>query len=463
MTNQHHNDLPVWLYWEGDLPAWIGECQKTIFAHTNNVHLLTNESFNELRDIDLDIKLENLCVAHRADFIRAFLLYKYGGLWIDSDCIVLKPLQPLMDTLNFYEFVGYRERSGEVTNNFMGASFNSSIAKDYYNKVCEVLRVGQTIEWLTLGSKALTSILNESQASWFELNVAEIQPICWSDPGAFFRKSGDEVHERFLNLKSYCYMLSANMVRGFLQENDYPNLLDSDTFFSYLIRVSESNRQMKQEMMNDLSNIAHRKDTDDDRWVIPEVIEQDMYCVKSKLAGLEPEGHSYVIDCGAHIGAFSIMCAKYLKNVDVISFEPNPDSYFYLHQNAGIFGKIEALNKAVSINDGTLNLYSPDQSDWSGRWTSLPNSNEFLSVESVGLFSFIKQLDKEVFILKLDIEGYEELLFEATEEDDFKNIRSIIVETHTDNFNHQKLKDYGYSLLFNPSISAARQFVYFKN
>ena len=215
--------------------------------------------------------------------------------------------------------------------------------------------------------------------------------------------------------------------------------------------------------MTDSFNIAHRKDTDDDRWVIPEVIEQDMYCVKSKLASLEPAEQSYVIDCGAHIGAFSIMCARYLKNVEVISFEPNPDSYFYLSQNANIFGKIKPLNKAVSVVDGTLNLYSPDQNEWSGRWTSLPNSNGFLLVESVGLFSFINQLDKEVFILKLDIEGYEELLFGAIQKDDLRNIRTIIVETHTDNFNHQKLKDYGYSLLFNPSISAARQFVYLRN
>src|SRR5690606_10712192 len=124
-------------------------------------------------------------------------------------------------------------------------------------------------------------------------------------------------------------------------------------------------------------------DTDDDRWIIPEVIQQDMYCVKDRLAELEPAERSYVIDCGAHIGAFSIMCAKYLKNVEIISFEPNPDSYWYLKRNAKEFGNITALNKAVSVADGVLNLYSPDQNDWSGQWTSIPNSNECLSIESV--------------------------------------------------------------------------------
>lgn len=215
--------------------------------------------------------------------------------------------------------------------------------------------------------------------------------------------------------------------------------------------------------MNDVLEIAYRKDTDDDRWVIPEVIDQDMYCVKSLLTNIQPAGPSYIIDCGAHIGAFSIMCAQHLSNIEVISFEPNPDSFMYLSQNADRFGRIQALNKAVSINDGTLNLYAPDQSDWSGRWTTLPNSNEFLTVESVGLFSFINKLDKEVFILKLDVEGYEEALIDELKDGDLKNIQVIIVETHTDNFDHQKLINHGYSLLFNPGISSARQFVYSRN
>ncbi|MGY3051899.1 FkbM family methyltransferase [Pedobacter sp. UYEF25] len=214
--------------------------------------------------------------------------------------------------------------------------------------------------------------------------------------------------------------------------------------------------------MINLDAIAYRKNTDDDQWVIPEVIDQDMYRIRTSLMHLEPAAKSYVIDCGAHIGAFSIMCATYFKRVEIISFEPNPDSYKYLRENARTFGKITALNKAVSITDEKLNLYAPDQNEWSGRWTTLPNQNRFFTVNAVGLFSFIKRLDHNVFILKLDIEGYEEFLFEASSRQDLEKIQTIIVETHTADFNHQKLRDFGYELLFNPDISAARQFVYLR-
>jgi FkbM family methyltransferase len=209
--------------------------------------------------------------------------------------------------------------------------------------------------------------------------------------------------------------------------------------------------------------ISYRKDTDDDRWVIPEVMDQDMYCVKSRLAALEPARSNYVIDCGAHIGAFSMMCAQHLKHSEIISFEPNPDSFKHLDENSKQFGRIRPMNKAVALTNGELNLYAPDQSDWSGRWTTLPNNNAFLTVEAVDLFAFINQLDEEVFILKMDIEGYEEQLMEAAREADIRKVKVFIIETHTDHFNHQKLLDCGYQLLYNPHISAARQFVYVRD
>jgi mannosyltransferase OCH1-like enzyme len=238
-------NLPVWLYWEGDLPEWIAECRKTIFAHAPQVHLLSYQDFNDLREFDRDINIENLYVAHRADFIRAYLLAKFGGLWIDSDCVVLKPLKPIMELLNEYEFLGYRERSGEVTNNFMGASKESKIAAAYYNEVCRILRAGEKIEWLTLGSKALTAVLENSHRPWYELQVDEIQPICWSNPGAFFKERDDLGHELAVNPKSYCYMLSANMLRGYMSDHQNPALQSPDTFFSYLLKLSKEQEQCK--------------------------------------------------------------------------------------------------------------------------------------------------------------------------------------------------------------------------
>ncbi len=451
-------NLPVWLYWEGDMPAWISKCHETVFAHGNNVQLIDPVKFDALRDSDRDIDLSKLCTAHRADFIRAFLLAKFGGLWIDSDCIVMQSLLPLLQAASEHDFTGYKERGGYVSNNFMAAKPGGVIAASYYNTICNILRSNQKIEWLTLGSNALTSTINKSNVAWLELNVEMIQPVCWSDPKAFFTTRSDEEHEKFFNASSYCYMLSANMVGGYANEHPGADLFNKHSFFMFLLKRSNEKNEISQFM-----NIAHRKNTDDDHWVIPEVIHHDMYRIKNTISKREPPYSTYVIDCGAHIGAFSVMCSTYLKNAEVISFEPNPDSFFYLNKNAQSFGDIQPYQKAVDFKDSTLSLYPPDQSDWSGRWSCLPNANEPITVESINLFSFIKNLDKPVFIVKMDLEGYEEMIINNATAEDLSLINTLILETHTDGFDHQKLTDAGFRLLFHPDISSARQFVYAKD
>ncbi|MBD0287505.1 MAG: FkbM family methyltransferase [Flavisolibacter sp.] len=451
-------NLPVWLYWEGDKPDWINACHKTIFNHADDVRLLTPESFDTLRDWDREIDLSHLCIAHRADFIRAFLLARFGGIWIDSDCIVMKSLQPLMDLLNDYDFMAFRQRQGNLSNSFVGAPPGSKTASTYYRIICDILRSGQPIEWLTIGSQALTTAIAGTGARWYEIDVSLVQPFCWSNQEAFFAVRQNSEHGQFFNEQAYCYMLSKNTADGFIKNNPDRNFLEDGTFFTFLL-----NKSADQKLLSCLKTMEFRKNTDDDMWIIPEVIEQDMYKVKNVLAQFEHEEKSYVIDCGAHIGTFSVICSVYLKNVDIISFEPNPDSFLYLYRNSSKFGNIRAFNKAVDVKEGTLQLFPPDDDSWTGRWTSLPNPNPSITVETVNLFSFIRNLDKPVFILKMDLEGYEEYILNEVDADSFASIKILIIETHRDNLDHSRLLASGFHLLFQPHISTHRQFVYLRS
>ncbi len=451
-------NLPVWLYWEGDKPAWISACHQTIFNHADDVRLITPETFDGLRDCDRDIDLSTLCIAHRADFIRTFLIARFGGIWIDSDCIVMKSLQPLMDKLDDYDFIAFRERQGNISNSFIGGPPGSKIARAYYQVVCDILRSGQPIEWLTIGAQALKTAIQKTAARWYEMDVTMIQPVCWSRPDVFFEIREPREHLAHFNDQSFCYMLSKNTLDGFERDNPSKDIFEENSFFKFLLKKSADQR-----LASYLGKMAYRKDTDDDIWIIPEVIEQDMYKIKKVIAELEPTCKSYVIDCGAHIGTFAIMCSLYLKNIDIICFEPNPDSFEYLQKNVARLKNIVALNKAVDTKEGVLHLFAPDDSAWTGRWTVFPNSNSSISVQAVNLLSFIKELDQPVFILKLDLEGYEEFILNEFGEDSLAEVKLLIIETHRDNLDHQRLLTLGFQLLFQPEISMHRQFVYIRS
>jgi hypothetical protein len=102
----------LWLYWEGDMPAYIEMCRETIYKHCsssfNIVHLginNINEWLPELEEKKLDFS--KLKIAQRVDYYRILLLYKYGGLYMDMDIIAMRDPIEIIDKLNKYDFVGF--------------------------------------------------------------------------------------------------------------------------------------------------------------------------------------------------------------------------------------------------------------------------------------------------------------------------------------------------------------------
>lgn len=234
--------LPVWLYWEGPCPQWIEACRQTVFAHATNVRFLTPEDFDVLWETDRDIDLSPLVPAHRADFIRAHLLAKLGGLWIDSDCLVMKPLAPILEALHTFDFVAHRDRQGFFPNGFMAARKGSQVAHGLYARVCQMLRSGQSRGWISLGGEPLTEIIRSTTAPVWKLPYAQVQPICWRNPDLFFIKASDDEHRSRFNENALCYMLSNTEVQKFQRAHHRADLLDESTFFRFVLSRALMNR-----------------------------------------------------------------------------------------------------------------------------------------------------------------------------------------------------------------------------
>jgi len=253
-----HSHLPVWMYWEGDCPEWIKECQKTVFAHYDDVRLLSREDFDRLRDRDREIDLRALHVAHRADYVRAFLLARYGGMWVDSDCLVMKSLRAILDKLVEYDFVAHRERSGYVSNAFIAARSGSQVASALYQRVCDILRSRRPVGWISLGGESLTEILKTTPAPWHQIECERVQPICWSNPGAFFAQKSREQHERDFDPRAICYMISNTEVRKFQSQQPCMNLLAQDTFFNYLLGRALKSAEQEQHPTAEEAHLSAR-------------------------------------------------------------------------------------------------------------------------------------------------------------------------------------------------------------
>jgi hypothetical protein len=156
-----------------------------------HAQLLDAAAFRALWDRDTDIDLAPLRPAHRADFIRAWLLARHGGIWLDLDCVLMRPMDAIEPLTLTHGFVAHRDRQGWFPNGFMAAAPGSVVAAGFYSRVITTLRSGRTPGWIALGGEPLTAELRSRRPDegWYELPTEAIQPVCWSKPERFFARA----------------------------------------------------------------------------------------------------------------------------------------------------------------------------------------------------------------------------------------------------------------------------------
>ena len=104
----------IWVYWENinrpNYPTHIKLFLDTIKLHLGTKYKLVilNEKTISQYLPDLRDDFFNLMVAQKVDYYRIALLYKYGGIWLDADIIVMKDLEPIFKKLDEgYDYVGF--------------------------------------------------------------------------------------------------------------------------------------------------------------------------------------------------------------------------------------------------------------------------------------------------------------------------------------------------------------------
>lgn len=89
----------IWVCWmqgEDNMPETIATCYKSLLRNKGdyNVRLITDSNFREYADLPDDIISKHevglISNTHFADVIRCYLLWKYGGIWIDAALFVTK-------------------------------------------------------------------------------------------------------------------------------------------------------------------------------------------------------------------------------------------------------------------------------------------------------------------------------------------------------------------------------------
>ena len=163
-----------------------------------------------------------------------------------------------------------------------------------------------------------------------------------------------------------------------------------------------------------------------DLTVLAENLYRDQYRLK-KIA----RDDMVVVDIGAHIGIFAVVCASLCPDSRIYAYEPERANFALLEENAQLNAgqRIFPLNKAVAGERDTLKLFVSDRN--SGAHTTLGTVGDYQEVACVSLGDVMADLpEKRVDLLKLDCEGREYDILTKLDDDDLGRIDRILMETH---------------------------------
>ncbi len=149
--------------------------------------------------------------------------------------------------------------------------------------------------------------------------------------------------------------------------------------------------------------------------------------------------HALAIDCGANLGDVSLKMAEH--GATVFAFEPNPYAFDVLHQRLASFHHVHLYNKAVHIKNECMRLYlhenaPQDQVHWSTGSSLLNfkgnvNRNTSVEVQTIDIVEFIRQLNCDVALMKLDVEGVEcPIINRLIDTRLVHRVKQLLVETH---------------------------------
>lgn len=134
-----------------------------------------------------------------------------------------------------------------------------------------------------------------------------------------------------------------------------------------------------------------------------------------------------LIDAGANIGAASIWFSRLFPRAHILAIEPDADNVELCRMNTGDLPNVKVIAAAVGSTSGHVSLNNPTKRAWSVE-TIRDDGGNVTVLTVAEIVSQVKGSPK-LFLVKIDIEGFEDDLF-AKNTEWVNETDVLIVEPH---------------------------------
>ncbi|WP_291357141.1 MULTISPECIES: glycosyltransferase family 32 protein [unclassified Acinetobacter] len=103
IDDSHEINIPkiIWMYWDSEIPPIVQKCFDQIkkLNPTYQINVLNIKNTASFCDLNFT-EFNNLTPQQKSDLIRFYLLYHYGGIWLDGSIITYSNLDWIIDICN---------------------------------------------------------------------------------------------------------------------------------------------------------------------------------------------------------------------------------------------------------------------------------------------------------------------------------------------------------------------------
>lgn len=242
----------IYLYWVGKEYELISIFRNLIYLHSTNgtgykVHLLTDKNINDYIE-DIPDYFNNLCPAHQADFVRINVICDNGGIWLDSDTLVLNSLDSLFDYIENKDGFFIKENNYILINGIFGSRAKTPLMIEWKKQMRYLLDTNSgRIGWTDIGNNMLQNIYNKTPHLYDNYKIFNgldnLYPVNWDN---CVREFIDKPYDNYKTIiREYQPLLVlVNSVYKKLENKTKEEILESNMPINYFINESFRNKKI---------------------------------------------------------------------------------------------------------------------------------------------------------------------------------------------------------------------------
>ncbi len=212
----------IWLYWDNypgkSTPTYIQLCWRSIERHCGHdfdIVILNSDNIRQYLPNIRDDFFQLSQINNKSNYLRYKLLSEYGGVWLDSDMIILQNLLPLMNYLgediDLVATASPEYGYGEPECGFIISAKNGKVitkALSLIDKKIDEAPVANVFPWGTMGPAILRQAVKTEK--YCHLPCKLLMPIGWQHAHKFERI---DVIQKYLTTDTFAFMLYNEMFR----------------------------------------------------------------------------------------------------------------------------------------------------------------------------------------------------------------------------------------------------------